>query len=63
MLERLDTMGMVWLAVGGLFYSVGAIFYLLKRMPYNHAVWHLFVIAGSVFQFFAVLFYVLPVAV
>ena len=63
MLERLDTMGMVWLAIGGLFYSVGAIFYLLKRMPYNHAVWHLFVIAGSAFQFFAVLFYVLPVAV
>ena len=63
MLERLDTMGMIWLAVGGLFYSVGAIFYLLKRMPYNHAVWHLFVMAGSVSQFIAVVYYVLPVGI
>lgn len=63
MLAKLDTMGMVWLAVGGAFYSVGAIFYLLKRMPYNHAVWHLFVLAGSAFHFIAVVYYVLPVVV
>lgn len=63
LLDGLGWPGMLWLAVGGLFYSVGAIFYLMKRMPYNHVVWHLFVMAGSAFQFFAVLFYVLPVVV
>lgn len=63
MLERLDTMGMIWLAVGGIFYSVGAIFYLMKRVPYNHAIWHLFVLAGSASQFIAVVYYVLPVPI
>jgi len=54
---------MAWLALGGIFYSVGAIFYLKKRLPYNHAIWHLFVLAGSVSQFIAVIYYVLPVGV
>jgi hemolysin III len=63
MLEKLDVIGMAWLALGGIFYSVGAIFYLKKRLPYNHAIWHLFVLAGSVSQFIAVIYYVLPVGV
>ncbi|MDD4085519.1 MAG: hemolysin III family protein [Acholeplasmataceae bacterium] len=63
MLERLDVAGIVWLIAGGLFYSFGAIFYLMKRFPYNHAIWHLFVLAGSVSQFIAVVYYVLPVPV
>lgn len=52
--------GMVWLFAGGFFYTVGVIFYALKRMPYNHAIWHVFVMAGSVCHYFAVMFYVLP---
>ena len=36
MLAKLDVIGMAWLALGGVFYSVGAIFYLKKRLPYNH---------------------------
>lgn len=52
----------IWLLLaGGLFYSVGAIFYLWRRLPYNHAIWHLFVLAGSISHFFVVLFYVLPI--
>jgi len=39
---------------------VGALFYLWKRLPYHHAVWHLFVLAGSICHYFAILFYVLP---
>ncbi|HEX9093196.1 MAG TPA: hemolysin III family protein [Coriobacteriia bacterium] len=51
----------LWLLVGGgLFYTVGTAFYGLKRVPYFHMVWHLFVLAGSVCHFLAVLLYVLP---
>lgn len=52
--------GLYWLLAGGLSYSFGVIFYLWKRIPYHHAIWHLFVLGGSIFHFFAVLFYVLP---
>lgn len=52
-----------WLLVGGVMYSVGAVVYLMERMPYNHAVWHLFVLAGSAAHFVAVLLYVLPIVV
>lgn len=46
------------LLAGGLFYSLGLIFYAWKRLPFHHAIWHLFVLAGSAFHFFAV--YSLP---
>lgn len=49
-----------WLLVaGGLAYSVGTIFYVLKRIPYTHTVWHVFVLAGSACHFLAVLLFVL----
>jgi hemolysin III len=52
----------VWLLIaGGLAYTVGTIFYGLKKVPYFHMVWHLFVLAGSICHFLAVLLYVLPV--
>lgn len=60
MLESVGAGGLTLLIVGGLFYSLGVIFYVWERLAYNHAVWHLFVLAGSVFHFFAVLFYVVP---
>jgi len=50
----------VWLLIiGGLFYTFGTIFYVWRSFPYHHAVWHLFVLGGSVFHFFAIL-YILP---
>ncbi len=52
--------GTALLLAGGLFYTFGCIFYAWKKLPYNHAIWHLFVIAGSACHFFAILFYVLP---
>jgi hemolysin III len=52
--------GIIWLLAGGLFYTVGVLFYGLKRVPYNHAIWHVFVMAGSICHYFAVMFYVLP---
>ncbi len=47
--------GMNWLIIGGLTYTLGAIFYLLKKIPYTHAIWHLFVLLGSIFHFVAVI--------
>ena len=52
--------GLVWLVAGGLAYTLGVVFYAWHRLPYGHAVWHLFVLAGSAFHFFAIFFYVLP---
>ncbi len=53
--------GLIWLVAGGVAYTIGALFYLWERLPFNHAVWHTFVIAGSASHFFAVLIYVLAV--
>jgi hemolysin III len=60
LLSYLDPAGVRLLVGGGLAYTGGVIFYGWKRLPYNHAIWHLFVLAGSGFHFFAVLLYVLP---
>lgn len=54
--------GLILLVSGGLCYTIGIIFYVWKKIPFNHAVWHLFVLAGSTLHFFTVLFYVIPVA-
>lgn len=53
--------GIVWLVLGGVAYTLGVIFYAWNKLPYNHAIWHLFVLAGSICHFFAILFYVLPI--
>lgn len=49
--------GVGWLVAGGLSYTGGVVFYAARRLPYNHLVWHLFVMAGSTCHFFAVLGY------
>ncbi len=54
-----STMGLVWIVLGGVMYSIGVGFYLLRIMPFHHTVWHLFVLAGTVCHFFAILFYVI----
>ncbi|HLU21376.1 PAQR family membrane homeostasis protein TrhA [Lederbergia graminis] len=54
----LSAEGFALLLTGGILYSVGAIFYIWRNLPYSHAIWHLFVIAGSAFMYFCVLFYV-----
>ena len=59
LLANLATGGIYWLVAGGVIYTLGVVFYLWKRLPFNHAIWHLFVLAGSVCHFFAILFYVL----
>ncbi|WP_440225443.1 PAQR family membrane homeostasis protein TrhA [Dokdonella sp. MW10] len=58
--ERLGAGGMALLIAGGVSYTLGVPFYLRERMPYHHAIWHVFVLLGSVLHFFAILFHVLP---
>ena len=62
MIINIPAGGVYWLVAGGLFYTVGTIFYGWHRLPYNHAIWHLFVLAGSISHFFAMLLHVLPEA-
>jgi hemolysin III len=52
--------GIAWLVAGGLFYTAGVIFFAANRIPYNHAIWHIFVLAGSICHYIAVMLYVLP---
>jgi hemolysin III len=54
-LAHVPSATLLWLFAGGLFYSTGVIFYVWKRLPYSHAVWHVFVLAGSTCHYFAVL--------
>ncbi|WP_025691352.1 PAQR family membrane homeostasis protein TrhA [Paenibacillus zanthoxyli] len=53
--------GMALLMAGGILYTLGTIFYVWRAFPYHHAVWHVFVLLGSVTHFFAVLLYLLPI--
>ncbi|MGF2616765.1 hemolysin III family protein [Rossellomorea vietnamensis] len=56
--EILSPTGFLLLLTGGVFYSIGAVFYVWNKLPFNHAIWHLFVLAGSTFMFLCVLLYV-----
>jgi len=58
LLQALTWHVIFWIALGGLFYTPGIVFYALDRLSYFHAFWHLFVLAGSTSHYFAVLFYV-----
>jgi len=60
LLRAIGWHGAMWLGAGGLAYTVGVVFFALDRLRYFHATWHVFVLAGSVAHYFAILFYVLP---
>ncbi len=55
LLNCLGPASLMWLFIGGGCYTLGVIFFVLKKMPYSHSVWHLFVLAGSICHFFAML--------
>ncbi len=60
LLRVLGTAGFAWVAAGGLFYTVGIVFYALDtRVAHAHGVWHLFVLAGSAAHYVAILYFVL----
>lgn len=60
LVHAVSTSAITWFVIGGLSYTVGAVFYMIKKIPFNHAIFHLFVLGGSICHFFAILFYFLP---
>lgn len=54
MIEALSRLSLIFLLVGGILYTVGIVFYAIKKLRYFHSVWHLFTVAGSVFHYFSV---------
>ena len=58
LMDNLSAEGLFWLFIGGLFYTIGAALYLIKKLPFNHAIFHIFVLMGSVSHYIAVLYYV-----
>jgi hemolysin III len=52
--ENLPTQSIIFLVMGGVSYSVGVVFYLWRKLPYSHGIWHLFVLGGSILHFFAI---------
>ena len=55
--QNLSTQALTLLAVGGFIYTLGVIFYVQKKIPFNHAIWHLFVLAGAGCHFFMMWLY------
>ncbi|MEZ4856203.1 MAG: hemolysin III family protein [Gelidibacter sp.] len=55
----IGTNGILLLFAGGLFYTVGIVFYAVHKIPYNHVIWHLFVLAGALCHFLMIFFYVI----
>jgi len=56
MIRNLPQVSMIFLLLGGIFYSVGVVFYMWRNLKYGHGIWHLFVLAGSIMHFFAVVY-------
>ena len=55
LIQHVGTTSLILLAAGGICYTVGVIFYLWRKLPYNHAIWHVFVMAGSITHYFSIL--------
>ncbi len=58
--QSLSSNGLQWLLAGGIAYTLGAVLYAIKVIPFNHAIFHIFVLAGSGCHFVSVYFYILP---
>jgi hemolysin III len=63
LIDNFPIQGLIWLLAGGIFYTIGAILYSIKKLKFNHAIFHVFVLLGSFCHFIAVFFYVLPIKV
>ena len=55
LMESIPQISLIFLLPGGVFYTVGVIFYAIKKIKYFHSIWHLFTIAGSIFHYFSIL--------
>lgn len=61
LIENLPGPGLNWIMAGGIAYTVGAVLYSISRLPFNHAIFHVFVLAGTFCHFWSIYFYVLEV--
>lgn len=59
LIDHLKEGGITWVIAGGLCYTVGAVFYALKKLPYTHTIWHLFVMAGAGCHFICIYYFVI----
>ncbi|MBN2637801.1 MAG: hemolysin III family protein [Bacteroidales bacterium] len=59
LVDNLSSQGLFWLLAGGISYIIGAVLYLQKKMPFNHAIFHLFVLFGTFSHFWAIYWYVI----
>ncbi len=60
LINNLSSDGLIWLVAGGMFYTIGAILYSIKKIKFNHAIFHILVLIGSGCHFMSVFLYVLP---
>ena len=60
LISNLPSEGFLWLLAGGISYTIGAVLYSIKKIKFNHAIFHMFVLTGSFCHFVSVFFYVLP---
>ena len=58
LMENLSTEGLQFLFAGGVFYTIGAVLYSIKKLPYNHAIFHVFVLLGSLSHFLSIFYYI-----
>ncbi|MFN0728495.1 PAQR family membrane homeostasis protein TrhA [Polaribacter gochangensis] len=58
LLEKLSSEGLFWLFAGGVFYTIGAVLYSIKKIPYNHAIFHFFVLGGSMSHYISIYLYI-----
>ena len=59
LMNTMSSRGLWLMSAGGLFYTVGIIFYAIHRIPFNHVIWHVFVLAGAICHFFMILLFVI----
>ncbi|QYA27056.1 hemolysin III family protein [Gramella sp. MT6] len=60
LIKNLSTEGLWWLFGGGISYTIGAILFMQNRIPYNHAIFHIFVLLGTFAHFISIYFYIIP---
>jgi hemolysin III len=56
LMAAVPTLTLVFLLLGGVFYTLGIVFYAIKKVKYFHSVWHIFVVMGSAFHYFSILY-------
>lgn len=61
LVNNLSTEGLIWLFSGGAFYTLGAVFFSIKKIKFNHAIFHVFVLLGSICHYISIYFYVIPI--